>query len=188
MDDQELVKAGMEVMLKPVTDIAENALGLVGGDWLSEKRARNRARLKEKTEEILRSRNAKLDVDPSPTVVIPLLTAAQDEGREELLALWAALLAAGSDPLRRVRYRREFVDIAKELEPLDAVILKELGKPNAKLKSEDRDQFLKDRNISNDQLEISVKKLSDLGLMETRSSGTIMSLPLGREMCHAIGE
>src|SRR5579863_1754543 len=123
MDEDEFVKAGMELMLRPVTDIAENALGLLGGDWLSEKRARNRAKLKAKTEEILKARGAKLDNDLSPSIIAPLLSTAQDEGQEELQNLWAKLLASAMDPKRREGYRREFVQVAKDLEPLDVLVL-----------------------------------------------------------------
>jgi DNA-binding transcriptional ArsR family regulator len=181
----------MEVMLKPVTDIAENALGLIGGDWLTEKRARNRSRLKQKTEEILRSRSATLDTDPSPTVVIPLLTAAQDEGREELLSLWAALLAAGSDPTRRDRYRREFVGIAKRLEPVDAVVLKSLGKQGGRLQPDQGQHFAHEHGLSDDQLEIALDKLQDLGLVNANSrkmSGSVVMTSLAREMCFAISD
>lgn len=67
--------------------------------------------------------------EPPPlSVSIPLLEAARDESREELQVLWAALLAAACDPARSHRYRRQFVDVVKQLEPLDAVVLRELAK------------------------------------------------------------
>jgi len=154
MDENELVKTGLEVMLRPATEIAENALGLLGGDWLSEKRTRNRAKLKSKTDEILERRGAKLDTDPSPSVVIPLLMSAQDEGRDELLDLWAALLAAASDPARRKAYRREFVAIAKELEPVDIIVLMEIGREAGRIKDGERSQFTHDHGLNNDQLQV----------------------------------
>jgi hypothetical protein len=55
------------------------------------------------------------------------LSAAQDENRDELIDLWAALLATALDPKTQSQYRREFSDSAKQLEPLDATVLRELA-------------------------------------------------------------
>jgi hypothetical protein len=126
MDENDVVKVGMEVALRPVTEVAENVLGILGGDWLSEKRARNRARLHAETEKVLRKSGAEIDQDPSPNVVLPLLSAAQDDSREELIQIWAKLLATAMDPNRRSLYRREFVDIVKKLDPADALVLQAL--------------------------------------------------------------
>ena len=122
-EEKEVVKMGMEVALRPVTEIAENALGLLGGDWLSEVRARNRAKLKENTDDIMRRRGVKAEEIPSPAVAMPLLSAAQDESRAELQDLWARLLAAALDPRRSGAFRKEFIDLAKSFEPIDAVLL-----------------------------------------------------------------
>jgi len=191
MDDSELVKAGMEVMLRPVTEITENALGLAGGDWLSEKRARNRAKLKAKTEEILKARGAELDTDPSPSVVMPLLSAAQDEGREELLALWAALLAAASDPARRSSYRREFVEIIRQLEPTDAAIFGRVG-AGRRASSDSIEKFAAECGLSLDQLIISGDKLSELGLINPDHWGdnryNITPTPLAREVFRVVSD
>ena len=66
--------------------------------------------------------------EPPPlSVSVPLLEAARDESRVELQDLWASLLAAACDPARSNRYRRQFVDVVKQLEPLDALVLKELA-------------------------------------------------------------
>jgi hypothetical protein len=127
VDEDDLVKTGLEIVLRPVTDIAENALGVLGGDWLSEVRARNRAKLKDRTEKILHDRHAEpIDV-ASPSVITPLLSAAQDESRDELIDIWAALLATALNPKTQSQYRREFTDIAKQLEPLDVLVLTELA-------------------------------------------------------------
>jgi hypothetical protein len=127
VDEEDLIKTGMEVALRPVTEIAEDALGILGGDWLSEIRARNRAKLKSRTEEILRDRDAEPTANPSPSVVTPLLSVAQDESRDELIEIWASLLASAIDPKTQSRYRREFLNIARQLEPLDAAVLRAIA-------------------------------------------------------------
>ena len=64
-------------------------------------------------------------------MLIPLLEAAVDESREELQALWAALLAnAMVDGGRRVR--RDYFEAVRQMEPLDAVVLDIVSRrPNA---------------------------------------------------------
>lgn len=189
MDEKDLMKSGMEIMLRPVTNITENALGLLGGDWLSEKRARNRARLKQETENLLERRNIKLDTDPSPSVVMPLLSAAQDEGREELIKLWAALLAAGSDPALRGSYRREFVDIVKKLEPPDILLLERICGPKGFVAYHQREAFPAEMSLTGDQVEISAFKLIELGLVDNgnfRNVGNIVPTSLARELCRVI--
>jgi hypothetical protein len=167
MDEVDLVKTGMEVMLRPVTEITENALGLMGGDWLSEKRTQNRAKLKLKTEKILKDRGAKLDADTSPSIIAPLLSAAQDEGREELLDVWAKLLASAMDPKRRGGYRREFVDIVKQFEPLDVLVLLEFEKPGMQ-PSTAVNQISERLGLERDQVVLAVLNLGRLGCAESQ--------------------
>jgi hypothetical protein len=60
---------------------------------------------------------------PPLSVTLPLLEAARNEHREELVEIWASLLATAADPARRGIYRAEFVEIARKLDPLDALVL-----------------------------------------------------------------
>lgn len=80
---------------KVLGTLPQDAVGLLG-DWVSHLRTRNAHRLQLKTDEILSSRNAV--IEPLSLVVArPLLEAAQDESREELVELWARLLANAMD-------------------------------------------------------------------------------------------
>jgi Abortive infection alpha len=123
VDETEAFKIGMEVALRPLTDIAENALGYAGGDWLSEKRRLNRETLRHQTDDLLRKRGVEKPEVPSPSIAIPLLSMAQDESRHEMVDLWSRLIAAAMDPAKASQYRREFADIVKALEPLDTRVL-----------------------------------------------------------------
>jgi hypothetical protein len=123
MDENELVKVGIEVALRPITDIAENALGVLGGDWLSEIRRRNRERLKANTDALLRKRGVRPEEIPSPSLAMPLLSGAQDESSAELQDIWARLLAAILDPKKSRGFRKEFLEVARQMEPLDALVL-----------------------------------------------------------------
>jgi hypothetical protein len=126
MDDDDLLRTGMEVVLRPVTNLADAVLGVAGGDWLQEVRARNRARLQSKTEEILIERGVKKPKAPSPNVLIPLLSAAQDELRDELQEIWARLLASASDPRSDRSFFLRFIEISRTLDPVDATVFKHL--------------------------------------------------------------
>jgi hypothetical protein len=105
-----------------VGDLPKNAVGLLGGDWLGQKRIRNLAIMIRRTEGILQER-AVLAVDQlSPNVATELLSGAQDDSREELIELWARLLANALDPgLNNIR--RSFIEAVKQMEAVDALVL-----------------------------------------------------------------
>lgn len=116
--------AGSVLVDSTVASIPADALGLVfGGDWLHEVRIPNLRRMQGKTAPILDGIDKDRLSAPSPSVVLPLLTAAADETREELQDLWAALLAnAMLDGGRKVR--RDYFEAVRHMEPADAVLLR----------------------------------------------------------------
>ena len=102
--------------------IPDNLLGLMVGDWLDHKRRRHLAVLEANTAHIVEGIAIERLTEPSPSILIPLMQAAVDEGRSELQGLWAALLAnAMVDGGRKVR--RDFFEAVKRMEPADALIL-----------------------------------------------------------------
>ncbi len=101
--------------------IPENLLNLMVGDWLEHKRRRHLADLEERTARHLEGIATERLTEPSPSVLIPLLQAAVDEGRPALQALWAALLAnAMVDGGKRVR--RDYFEAVRQMEPVDALV------------------------------------------------------------------
>src|SRR5580704_10526643 len=65
--------------------------------------------------------------DPEPPSLknsIPILEAAADEENEELQDLWSRLLAAAMDPNRRDAMRQSFIQTVKQMDPMDALVLK----------------------------------------------------------------
>lgn len=189
MDEDDLVKAGMEVVLRPVTEIAENALGVLGGDYLAELRARQRARLRKRTEEILKQRQVEEPASVSPNDLMPLLASAQNETGDELTELWAKLLAALMDPKRKAAYRREFVDIAKDLEPVDAIVLQKLS--GVGRLSPSRQKYLSTTlNVSEDFVQNAFRNLTRLQMVEVLAGHTWEEAPsltaLGRQFLTAI--
>ncbi|HWU25438.1 MAG TPA: Abi-alpha family protein [Rhizomicrobium sp.] len=192
MDDEakELTKIGMEVALRPVTSNAENVLGVAGGDWLSEVRARNRARLKANTEKILHDRNVKATADASPSIVVPLLSAAQEEGREELQDIWARLLAAALDPSRKHLFRREYVEIVRRLEPLDTLVLRQLN--TSTNLTPNRLAWIANRlSKAEDEVALAFRNLQKLELIEPPGANNVhVPLPsaLGKQFLVTVGQ
>ena len=189
MEEKDILKAGMEVALRPLTEIAENALGLIGGDWLSEKRKQMREQLKSRTEQILKDRGATMDSDPSPSVAVPLLSAAQDEDRNILADMWAKLTATALDPATKRIYRRQFVDIAKQLEPIDVLILPMLN-DHAEMRPT-RKHVLADRlRETPDRIQLAFENLNRLGLIDQIDNLSYPTNPsvtaLGREFLQAV--
>jgi hypothetical protein len=185
MDDdaKALAKVGMEVALGPVVSIAEDVLGRLGGDWLHENRARNRAKLRAKTEQIFRKSKIEVGEPISPSILVPLLSEAQEESRDELIGIWARLLAAAADPKRAGLYRREFVDIVKRLEPLDIIVLPILANPSELRPS--RLEFVATiLGLPRDQIELSFRNLERLELIsDFEASGwKPYLLPAGRQL------
>ncbi len=104
--------------------IPQDAVGLVIGDPLHFVRSAIAAKYDQMLSSILSQRNVKETQPVTPSLAIPLLRAAYDEGRPELQALWAALLASAMDPTRVGRVRLSFIETLKRFDPLDAVVLK----------------------------------------------------------------
>lgn len=163
----------MEVALRPVTDIAADALGYAGGDWLHERGIKARARLQEKTRKELETRGVTPE-DAPPSVLIPLLIAAQDESREELLDLWAKLLAATLDPNRAGSVRREFIEAVRQMEPLDAKVLQSL-QPSAPGQSTGGELPRMQRN--SDEVLVAIQHLHSLRCVENPSASGIQQAP-----------
>jgi hypothetical protein len=127
--------------------IPEDLLGIAVGDWIHEKRKRNRERLKENTKRILKDRGINANQEAaSPVLVVAICEASLDEDREELQDLWARLLAAAIDSDRASRVRTNFVDIAKQLDPIDAMAVMKLQAIKSNLSTNQGDILSKELN------------------------------------------
>jgi hypothetical protein len=127
-------------------------------------------RLKEMTEDLekdLRDQGVKERVEPSFTVLLPLVEAAIDENRAELKSVWRRLLANAFHPDRSSRVRGSFVEVVKKMDPLDAVVLQRMVEagpgtlgPNA------RDFLRKSLELSIREILLSFDNLKKLGLLD----------------------
>lgn len=144
--------------------VPEDLVGLLGGDWLRFRRAENLLRIASRARERLRLKQVN---DPRPAslaVAVPLLKAAADEDREELVDLWARLLAAAMDPARSNRVRQNFTTVIGQMDPLDAQLLTLISTTNDNFLSVDIYEYFSSKlKVSRDEIEISLRNLSVIG-------------------------
>lgn len=137
----------------------EDLIGLLGGDWLRIRRAENMASMAHESLKRLERRGV-LSQPATLSVALPLLTTAADEDRKELVDLWERLLAAAMDPSRQVRHR--FIETIQKMDPLDAVVLKEV--PDGQRLEPNPIAYLSQKlGVGPDAIELSLRHLVELG-------------------------
>jgi hypothetical protein len=190
---EEALKTSVSLVIQPIASVVQDAVGFGGGDWLHELRERNRQRLRQKTKRILDNAGVERIDEPNPVTIAPIISAAQDESREELQDIWAKLLAAALDPARNKRFRREFVAAIKQFELNDALVLLELH--NEKSNHGRNIQVIEQRTgLSRDQVAVSYRNLISCGCFmqgpgvqaeQFPVAGVFVS-PLGRELLEVV--
>lgn len=108
--------------------VPEDVVGILGGDWLHQARMRNGIRMLVRTKEILESRGITSSLkEIAPKHLRPLLGAAADDNDDEVVELWASLLANAMDPNKDVDIRGRFVETLNKFDPIDVRIFKLAG-------------------------------------------------------------
>jgi hypothetical protein len=182
-DSKELIKAAAEVVLKPITSVVDNTIGVLGGDRLSAYRAAN----KHKWEEHYRAERTKITKEtdtPDLRMAAEILGNAQDECRDELLKVWAKLMAGIVDASKSTKCRREFVKIAECLEPIDVKVLPLID--SQAILEPDRVAYVAEQlKIEHDQVNLAFRNLERLELVTNKSAGNSklypFTSPLGRQ-------
>jgi hypothetical protein len=172
---QELIKAARDgggYFADILGDFPKDLFGLLVGDRVKAKRIERIEKLWRETRERLRDRGVADPEPPSLKYAIPILEAAADEENEELEDLWSRLLGAAMDPSRRDRLRQSFIQAVKQLDPMDALVLKairenvrEVWKPNG------LDALASKFNCSGDEVRVSFEHLFDLDCIDFRDNG-----------------
>ena len=170
------VGKGLEIVHDTGGYLRGDLVGVAGGAWLHEIHARLRDKLRRRTEQILRERDVQDVIELSPNMVVALIGGAQEEGREELMELWARLLANAMDPnLNSVR--QSFIEAVKNMDRMDAIVLRYIHEKNilfiergsADPKTNQR-TGIEDISIAiggrSDEVEVSVRHLRDLGFFD----------------------
>ena len=170
-----------------VGTIPEDVVGLVFGDPLRYLRTKQALKLEEKITRILEKREVKQTEPVSLSVAIPLLSAAYDESRAELEDIWAALIAAAMDPARSDRVRLSFIEIVKQMDPLDALLLKARCERSGGLGPNAVDFFASNFNRRREDIYVSAENLVRLRcfLLIQNDVNNFTPSFLGRELVRA---
>jgi hypothetical protein len=129
--------------------------------------------------------------DAPPSLAIPIIIAAADESRDELLDIWAALLAAAADPSKSASFRLKFIEVAKQLDPLDASVLHQVEKQKL-ADFENLNKISSPLKRRDDEVSVSLTNLELLGLVaraglpSTSNYRYSSATALGRELMRAV--
>jgi hypothetical protein len=167
-----------DFLAKALASTPEDLIAYLGGDWLRVRRAENLARLFEEA----RQRLADWYVEeprPAPlSVALPILEGAADEDRDELVELWARLLANAMVPSSRDTVRVWFIDAVKKMDPPDAVVLTHMYKQDVEVVNAGNYPFInatiglnniaKNMGRDPDEVEASLRHLVELRFLDMR--------------------
>jgi hypothetical protein len=168
----EAAKAAVGEIVSPVRDVFADIIGGTVGDQLSNWRRnkpawreRNERETLEAAKRIMTERGiGSIAEEARPESVEEILSAAAETSAPELKQLYANLIAAAIDPKRASRYRREFVEIVRQLEPLDAVVLPMLNRDDGLAPSR-REYIATILAVGSDQIELCFRNLLRLELV-----------------------
>ena len=194
---QEASKLGVEVVgllegfggfLKEVFGgVPKNLVGVLGGDWLEYRRLTNLAILKAKFNGHLHRLGIKDTMPPRLTLALPILQAAADESQDELQDLWARLLAAAMDPARSSKVRQSFISTIKQMDPLDAHVLRNVHRGTQPVPPNARPNIAEAVGASSDELDVSFDNLVKLDCLQRyQASIQLATSPYGREFLRIV--
>jgi hypothetical protein len=182
----EQAKLGQEILktLRGVGSFLEKALGSTpedvvgyfGGDRLRVRRAENIASVMYEAQKRLLTMGIQETEPATLNIALPILQGAADEDREQLVDLWARLLATAMNPATRNDVRHSFIEAVKVMDPTDALVLVELYKSN--LSAVRRDPSTPDATIHSlagaidrrpDDVEASLVHLLSIGFFDPGS-------------------
>jgi hypothetical protein len=156
----------------------EDLIAYLGGDWLRVRRAENLVKLLEQAKARLAERNVQEPIPASLSIALPILRDAADEDREELVDLWARLLANAIDPnLNSVR--QSFIEAVKKIDPPDAVVLRHIHEAKIALVYSGGapsstgtigiTNIAREIDRRDDEVEVSIRHLKDLLFVDEHS-------------------
>ena len=179
---QELVQAlrGLGSFFeKALGNTPENLVGYLFGDRLAVRRAENFIRLLEETKRRLDERGVAIVKPATLSIALPILRDAADEDREELVDLWARLLANAMGPgASSVRYI--FIEAVKAMDPMDARVLQFIHERKIERIWRDHTEGPQDLTVRTlasridcrpDDVEVSLRHLTSLGFFDQHQFG-----------------
>ena len=194
---QEIVKAFRDLgsfFGRALGSTPEDLVGYYGGDRLRIRRAENIVKMMCEAQARLAVMGIEETKPATLSIALPILEGAADEDREELVDLWARLLANAMDPnMNSVRY--SFVDAVKKMDPLDAVVLRHIHEQNITAvrrghipDNENQNTGIDDISIAighrSDEVEVSLRHLQDLLLFDYANNTWVVNA-ISREFLRA---
>jgi len=160
---------------KVLGTIPEDLVGLLIGDKLHLRRAKNLLGYQAEVDQLLRARGVPNPQEVSASVALPLLEGAQNESRSELRDIWARLLANAMDPTRAGRVRTSLVELVKSFDPADALAIQEMGRvggavgdPNIQAPTQ-MDKMAASLGLTFDVLDVSLERLVEFECLIRRT-------------------
>ena len=161
--------------------------GFLIGDTIQHARAKRLERMAEKANKRLADRGVSEKAETPERLGIPLLEAAQTESREEMIDLWARLLANAMDPNRIGDVRSEYIEIIKKFEPLDVRIMDYIASKNPATDRTSKHQIFELIGCRESAAVVSVNNLEAIGCVRLVSGNHFLALSeLGREIVIAV--
>ena len=191
---QEVAKTG-RALIEPGTDLAkylarvlgtvpEDVVGFLIGDPLHELRQHTLIGILRAAFEKLRARGVETAKPIRPGPGKDAFEAASLETDETLQDMWASLLANAMDPGKDTSLQRVFIDALRQLEPIDALILRHVARKG--LDSSLNAMKLAEQLERRDTLiAVSLNRLAEIGvviLKKTQTLGYYALSPLGMEL------
>jgi Abortive infection alpha len=167
-DEQaKLVRAAGRYLADIFGDLPKDLLGLLFGDRVKAKRLERALMVWANTKKRLEDQGIIEPEPPSLKVALPILAAAADENREELLKLWEGLLAAAMNPKRQDLVRQSLISTVKEMDAFDAQVLKLIAEHGggAWTPTNGRDEIVRRLQVPPDDVVVSLDNLFRLNLI-----------------------
>lgn len=202
---QEVAKTGRAVveagsglaryLAKVFGTVPEDLVGLSFGDALRAKRLANAERVLAAAFERLEARGIEDPVEINTKHIQPLLEAVGEESDETLQAMWAELLANAMDPNKETHLQRVLIDTLRQLEPVDAIMLKVLDATQPKGQLTNATNIAKQVGLRSDIVVVSLERLHRIGCVyvnahrpELLFESSLSINALGKELllaCHS---
>jgi hypothetical protein len=169
--------------------VPHDAVGILIGDPLRFVRTAIAAQYDVLLDKILKHRGVKEAQPVSPSIALPLIRAAYDEGRPELQKLWAALIADAMDPQRSSQVRISFIESLKKMDPLDALVLRfRFDNPGA-LSPSPMSYIMSKTNQQQDEIIISIENLKSIScVFWSEHISNFILTPYGRALARACSD
>jgi len=168
--------------------VPEDLVGILGGNLLKVRRAENLARIVQEARERLKARGIHKPEPPSISILLPIVVASAEESRDELVDIWARLLAAATDPARSKSFRLAFIETAKKMDPLDAAVLRYTNERGGGITGQIRNGAAAELGASRDEVDVSIVNLAKLGLIQEASPISAAVTAFGREFLGAVSD